>query len=330
MANSMRTKDSAQVTLNNILKRVAPRSLFADRLITGDDGWARDTYAFLERCYGNLAASDRQAWARRMTGDQPQIEATIRELVAHELLLRLGCQPQYEPEVEGRIPDLKFYVGQQEFVADVAVVHTPDRPAGPKDRPSRRQDRTYRRIGNAVEMVDMGERAKQIADKIEEKAGKYSALKTPLVVFVFRGDHYMWGVPNVLEAVLGYPLASPKIERVAIPHLIHTLDYTPGLFWPDDFGVGRFPNLSAVVGCDWFDTLRIEDGGKRLYCLIIHHWAARVPLAMTAFREFSQVVWTQQGPDTWEWQFTVEGNIVARLPPTGGIEFRPYSSDNPW
>lgn len=310
------------MTLEALLTRVRADSQLATWLTSQKGPEADRALGCLTSYYRNLAPQAQREWAKRLKGQKEQIDGTIYELVIHELLLQLGVKPRYSPKINGKTPDFTFEVADRLFAADVVVVRTPDRQVG--------ESRTYQHVGDITLMVDRGERAKKFADVIETKAGKYSQLHIPLVVFVFRGDHYMTGVFNILQAVLGYSTWDFEVQKRNDPESDSIASYEQGLFYPNDSGEGRFPTLSAVVACDWFDTSNMKNPGKRLWCVVVHNWAAEKSLPVDTFEPFCQFSRTAKGPDAWQWTPSTKDNIVAKLPAGGEIEFHAYSSDTPW
>ena len=48
------------------------------------------------------------------------------------------------------------------------------------------------------------------------------------------------------------------------------------------------PNLSAVVACQWFDTLHRGNPGRRLHCVVLHHYSPHVLLPPGTFSRFQR------------------------------------------
>src|SRR5690349_3148782 len=96
----------------------------------------------------------------------------------------------------------------------------------------------------------------------------------PLVLFVFLGDHISLNTEDVERALFGMTAYETSLEPW-FPTSVHR-DRVPvgGLLLPQEDGSQPYTNVSAVVACDWFDTWNREDRGKRLYCVVFHHWAA--------------------------------------------------------
>jgi len=304
----------------NALRKAAKKSSWV-KWLTGDSG-AQETRDFLKMSYSNLTPNEQSKWAQRAsTGDANQIMATIHELVALELLRRLQLVPKYEPSVNGLKPDISFNCSGQEFLADVYLTHSPKK--------------TVKRIDDwAWESQDEGDRAWKIEEELTKKAMKYDKCGLPLVLFIFLGDYYGLHLWHVEEALFGRYWAEFKFTKGDLlastkDHRLHPHGY--GLFLRKILGLCHPRNLSAVVACEWFDTLNRKDPGKRLNCLVIHHWDDDIcELPITAFGDFPQIVWSHKGPDIWEWRYTTKDTLVAKLPSTGGLEFGIYTADDPW
>jgi hypothetical protein len=151
------------------------------------------------------------------------------------------------------------------------------------------------------------------------------------VLVVFVGDHYGITIDNIAEAVFGQHHAEIQLQADAVVAWMEQgHPYYPGLFFREFIGLPALANLSAVIACEWFDTLNRNNPGKRFNCTVHHHWGAEHELPAGAFSDFRQVIWDRRGPDVWEWEYSTEEPRAARLPPQGGIEFGIYSADNPW
>jgi len=318
----------------SVLKEGATKSAWVAWLNT--DGRAqKTTRKFLKTCYCNLTPDEQSKWAQRVSaGDEKQTMATIHELVAFGLLQRLQLAPQYEPSVDGLTPDISFDCSGQQFLADVFVTYNPERTV-------RREKHAITKVaGGDVQVVgehevvytiDKGERAWKIEQDLTRKADRYANTGLPLIIFVFLGDLYGLRMGNVAEAVFGYYCTGLRFTREdVLAPAQHGRPYPPGLFLRKISGLPHPRGLSAVVACDWFDTLNRDDPGKRLDCRVFHYWDATCGLPISAFGDFPQVVWAQKGPDTWEWGYTTTDIPVAKFPSTGGIAFHTYTADEPW
>jgi hypothetical protein len=56
-------------------------------------------------------------------GDASQIEVTIHEPVAHDLLEN-SLRPVFEPLLEGKTPDLSFETAGMKCIADIVICHS--------------------------------------------------------------------------------------------------------------------------------------------------------------------------------------------------------------
>jgi hypothetical protein len=305
--------------LDQTLKRAASKSPWVSWLITDGDA-ARSTRDFLNVCFANIPATKHSGILKKLSGAESQIEATVHELVAHELLRRLGLSPEFEPSLDGLTPDLVFKAGGELFLADVYLTHSPSK--------------TFEDFGDGTGAArDTSKpdesRAHKIADNLAEKAGKYKPLCRPLVSFVFLGDHRSLSESDVERSLFGMTAYEASLEG-RFPESV-SRDRVPvgGLLFPDETGGYPYSNLSAVISCDWFDTLNQQDRGKRLHCFVLHNWAGQ-QLPTDAFRFFPQIIWTQIEPNVWKPEQTTAANIVAKFISDDGIEWREYTPNSTW
>ena len=280
---------------------------------------AQDTREFLSACFEHLPA-EKQGPLRNVLkkGNAKKVEATLHELVVHELLRRFDRQPEFEPNLDGLTPDLRFCVSGTIFIADVFVVHSPSK--------------TVKDLGSGVgESWDTSKpsesRAKKISDITERKAGKYH--DAPLILFGFQGDHYSFDTWDFEAALYGRTVGElgpsdclPDVGPAVVP--------LGGALLPLDDRSARYRDLAALVACDWFDTLNRSDRGRRLYCSVLHHWDPRAALPESAFSPFSQVVWEKTGARSWHPRRIGEGNMLMKFNADGTMRFDVYSSDAPW
>jgi hypothetical protein len=232
----------------------------------------------------------------------------------------LELSPEFEPSIAGLTPDLSFELQGRRFLGDVYLTHSPLK--------------TVRDFcdgtGEAWDTSKPDEsRANKIANVLAKKAGTYKPLALPFVVFVFLGDHRILGASDVERALFGMTAYEVNLEE-RFPNSV-SRDRMPvgGLLLPDEDGNYRHHNLSAVISCDWFDTLNRQDRGKRLHCLVLHNWNGEA-LPVEAFRLFPQIIWNQSEPDVWKPEQTINGNIVAKFTLDGGIECREYTPETAW
>ena len=310
----------AMTFVDSLLNRTT-RSIWITWLIQSTDKAAIETLAFLSKCYSEVPHDRRSRLSKRLeAGDQQEVDAAITELVIHELLKRLELQPEWSPAIEGLTPDLKFQVAGQEFIADVVRVKSP----------SKTVDKRSNIILSEDKPTEPSEsRAKKIADRIAEKATKYSKLKLPFVAFVFRGDHYLSDVAKVEVALYGMTLDEIMLEAGFPTSLDHGHPY-PGILLPRDGQETPHRNLAAVVYCDWFDTLNRADEGKRLHCIVLHNWAASTALPIEAFDSFGQITWLKTDIGHWTPRIIGDRGIVSKFIDGNSMEMRIYSAATPW
>lgn len=268
---------------------------------------AIETLAFLSTCYTNIPQTKKTKLAKRLQkGDQQEVDAILRELVAHELLRRLGLQPTWSPSIDGLNPDLAFHANGRKFIADVLIVKSPMKTL-------------IRKHENFIEFWDNpstpGEsRANKIAEKIGEKSSKYSKLEFPLVLLIFLGDNFLLDVEKVEAALFGKTIEDIEKDK----------RYPNGESY-DPF----YPNLAAVIACKWFDTNNLADEGRRLRCVVLHNWATEIPLPTDAFSKFGQVIWKANN-EMKQPQYFGDKNMVAKFQDENILNIKPYSSSAPW
>lgn len=199
-------------------------------------------------------------------------------------------------------PDIAVDIANQRFVVDVFVTHSPSS--------------TVMCHGDGTsEAHDKGERAKKIFDTITEKSNKYAKTQLPLVLFVYLGDCHILSENDVEKALFGLTIGEiAPGERFQDSFSAREFG---GVFSnPDDGGAPRHRNLSAVVVCDWFDTENSSNPGKRLRCLVLHHYRPDVPLPSGVFAPFQDVIWQRKSPTHWDPRIIGQDNVVASLPRT--------------
>lgn len=306
--------------LDIALSKAVSKSKWVSWLVNDNEDVARSTLDFLNTCFANIPLSKHPQILNKLCGDKSQVEATIHELVAHELLRRLALSPEFEPSIAGLTPDLSFEIEGKRFLADVYLTHSPSK--------------TLRDFGDGTrEAWDTSKpdqsKAHKITNELAIKAGKYKNLAFPLVIFVFLGDHRILSAGDVERALFGITAYEVNLEE-RFPKSV-SRDRVPvgGLLLPDEEGKYRHRNLSAVVSCDWFDTLNRQDQGKRLHCLVLHNWAGE-PLPIEAFRLFPQIIWNRSEPEVWKLEQTINANTVAKFTVDGEIECREYTPNTAW
>ena len=145
-------------------------------------------------------------------------------------------------------PDFKVSAGRTEFLLDVFLTYNPTRTI-------------FCQTEYSLGTVDRGDRAKKIADRISEKSNKYKSTNMPLLLLVFLGDHTLKS-SNIEQAAYGASLGDGNLNE-DFPRKLSKLQPPGGVMLPDECASPQHPNLSAVVACDWFDTLNRQRLGKR-------------------------------------------------------------------
>ena len=306
--------------LDIALNKAATKSEWVSWLLNNNEAAARSTLEFLNSCFANIRGSKHRGIVKKLGGDRNEIEATLHELVAYELLRRLNLSPEFEPSIAGLKPDLSFEIEGKRFFGDVYLTHSPSKTI--RDF----SDGT----GEAWDTSKPDEsRANKIASELAKKAGRYKLLDLPLVVFVFLGDHRILSERDVERALFGMTAYEVSLEERFPKSVSRDRVLVGGLLLPDEDGLHRHQNLSAVVSCDWFYTLNRQDPGKRLHCLVLHNWNGEA-LPIEAFRPFPQIIWNQSESDVWMPEQTITANTVAKFTIDGQIECREYTPDTAW
>lgn len=295
----------------DILKEVSAKSTWVAWLTSNTGQAAEETRQFIDTCFRNIHPNKQRKLLQRLkNADTFSIEASIYELVAHELLIRLGLSPIFNPNINGFTPDISVEIQSVKFIADVFVTHNP-----------------LKTMKSEFLMIDAGEKAEKIANYTKEKAAKYKKLNLPLVIFVFLGDHRV-DMVNIEQALFGITIHEIGLTRQTI-HEIDESNRINSVFFSAQTLRPKYPNISAVVACDWFDSLNRSRPGKRLHCTVFHHWNPVTPLPITTFAEFPQIIWTKEDSDNWRSETIGTANAIKFIS-DGDIEFGIYSANNPW
>jgi len=309
------------------LSKAAAQSTWVYWLVNNDGDAAHSTREFLQTCFVNLPVAKHARLLKTLATEKAaeNIDACIHELVAHELLRRLGLSPEFHPVItkSTKTPDLRFEAGGKPFLADVYLTHSPAKTF--KKYPG--EIGTYAAWDTAKPEES---RAQKIKNELAKKSAKYKVLGLPLVLFVFLGDHISLNTEDVERALFGMTAYETSLEP-RFPKSVHR-DRVPvgGLLLPQEDGSQPYTNLSAVVLCDWFDTLNREDRGKRLHCVVLHHWAAEDTLPQEAFQCFPQIIWYQTTRGIWKPEQTRNANVAPSFTLVTGIECREYTPNTAW
>lgn len=328
--------------MSKLLKALQENQNLEDRarwLRDNPGGPAREELAFFELCFSNIPLHKRRSFCRRLsTADKNNADAALYELVAHELFRRLHLKPEFGPKLAGAspgsvlTPDMTVVVGRQSYVVDVFLSNNPvctiKTPAFLA--PDVRSRVTY--------TVDRGDRAKKIRETLLGKHHKYSKTERPMILVVFLGDHWI-AVHDVQTALYGAPLHDGWLEDkfpqgicsfrrdIAMTH-----DNPPpgGAMLPDESGDPGCRKLSAVIACDWFDTLNRDRPGRRLHCQVLRHWSPEVPMETGQFGEFEEVTWIADSSGHFKCSIGGLPGTAAAFQGPEELEFRKYDGRDPW
>lgn len=294
----------------------------------------REIREFLERCFARIPANKGKQLIQRIKSDgEENVDAALYELVAHELFWRLHLKPEFQPNCFTPLtPDMAVQIGNQQFIVNVFVTHNPARTVAPFP---------VKGLGNQIKFVytvDRGDRAKKIRDTVLDKYHKYLPTGKPMILVVFLGDHWVQ-MHDVQDALYGAPIGDEWL-RDNFPHTItdfrqelaskHMKTPPGGAMLPDENGQPGCPRLSAVLACDWFDTLSRICPGKRLHCLVLHHWNPDFKIPPGRFGRFGEVTWSSKMSGCYDLQSTASNRTVARFDGADDLEFRDYDTSNPW
>jgi hypothetical protein len=106
---------------------------------------------------------------------------------------------------------------------------------------------------------------------LEEKADRYAELDLPIVPIVFLGDSYAFDFGDIETACFGITLEEVALEAAFPQSLPKYRVPVGGLLLPREDLPAPYENISAVIACDWFDTLNRHNPGKRLAARVLHH-----------------------------------------------------------
>lgn len=310
-------KIMATVSLTAILKKNS--GLLSDWVkwvIVDQDAYAISTREFLDYTFFRLPTNKQDKLAKLIAGfaEPRQIDDLIYELVAYQILLQFELDPVFNPNEARKSPDLLMSVNDQEFVVDVFVTNSPSR--------------TIHGAFSKDTDVPGESRGHKIAERVKSKVGKYSSIGKPIILIVFLGDHKILRVGSAEQALYGVQISEFNEE-----------DVYPESFWFDR-RLGRcllspdmrpdYQLFSALIVCEWFDTLNRAEPGKRLNCVILHHFAPTKPLPPDTFSPFQEIRWVKVGDNAWKPIVSGARNIVAKLGKDRKFEYHDYSANNPW
>lgn len=277
------------------------------------DGTGTQTMAFLERSLSRVPPTkQKRVIARIQAGDQSETDSVLHELMIHEVCYLLNLHPTFQPAIDDLTPDLELRAAGVAFIADVFITN---RPVS-----------TLRQFGGLDGYVDGGEACKKVADAIASKATKYRASGMPLLVFVILGGHDV-DHGDLQAALYGSTIGEVLVDG-AVNERAHDRGGRHGILCPPGPGA-KHDNLSAVIGCDWFDTLNRDDPGRRLHSLVFHHWRPRIPLEPGSFTPFGEIRW-RHDISGYVPSISHDTDVVIKTDAVPRVEHGRYTADDPW
>lgn len=298
---------------------------------------ARGTRELLEMCLGNLAIG-KQSEVRDSAecGSADNVDALLYELLCHELLRRLGFSPEFKPKLSGSLtPDMKARVASQDYIVEVFDTSNPDNKTNVlRQTPTRQTTGCVRQFTK-----DQGDRAKKIRDKIREKHNKYAKTEKPLLVVVFLKDG--WMQESDVETAFYGACRDDSWLKDCFPRSVMnfkgkmaqsntSLAPPDGATLTDDIDVPGCPRVSAVLPCNWFDTLNRDHPGMRLHGMVLHHWNPDVPLPTGMFADFPEMVWRRDKSGCSTYALRGSERMAAKFAGANELEFHDYDPANPW
>jgi hypothetical protein len=284
-------------------------------LVTSTTSPAAEARAFLDRALSHLPTATHNRVAKRLQrGDAAGIDAVLHELVAFETCRTLHLSPTFEPDAGGQRPDLSIQINGTTVWCDVFVTYRPTS--------------TLRTFQDLQGYEDAGQAAKKIGDAVSTKATKYAKLNAPLIVFVMFG-RYNVGLQDLETALYGSTVDEVSVDGVSTSEC-HEDWHKHGILCPPSASA-PYPSLSAVVSCDWFDTLSRSAQGRRLHCVVYHHWRSQFPLSPGAFGPFCDLWWQwDESRQRFIPRLSGDSSIVMSTASDDPPRFAPYSTEAPW
>ncbi len=301
-------------------------ALRKNRNLTGLGAWlanrrgsaSQETGDFLECCLSKIEDGKAREVCKTLEHDTAEnVDAVLHELVAHELFTRLEFTPTFKPKLpnKGLTPDMDVTINGQKYIVDVFLTHNAVKTEKGE-------------VGGYSSTVDAGENTKKIYDVIKSKY-KYDAIGKPIILVVFLGDHNV-ELLDVSRALYGagledewlkdkFPFGIADFQREIGSKSNQELP--GGAILPNEEGVPRCANLSAVLACDWFDSLDKGRPGKQLYCAVLHHWKPNVPITEGQFRKFQEVVWVESPPNSCQYKVVDHSGAACRFSGCDQLQF---------
>ena len=285
---------------------------WAKWMATSADRAAKDALQFFCHAFGYLEPRAQTKVLRRLrSADGSNVDGLLHELLMFDVCRRFGLCPEFEPQSGAKTPDLRLSIGDRIYFADVFVTSRPV-----KTRITFQGSEGYK---------DSGEAAKKMADALALKAARYAKLSAPVLVFVVLGGHDVGHLD--LEIAL-YGSAIGEIAAAGgLKVRCHKDWHTHGVFCPPG-PEARHRNVSAVVSCDWFASLART--GRRLHCVVYHHWNPDVVLPLGSFGRFPDVHFDQNSKGHFVPSVTGIPNLVMSTSPGNETKWAPYSANRPW
>jgi hypothetical protein len=264
--------------MEGLTEVLASRELsdWARWVTTSTELGARETLLFLERAFDHLPNKSQQRIGKRRKADSGNVDALLHELLLYEVCYEFRFDPEFEPEMARQTPDFALKIAGQTYIADVFLTNRPKN--------------TLIESGGFSGYRDRGEAAKKIADMVSEKAAKYRRLQ-PLILFVVFAGHDIRA--NDLETAIYGATLHELLCTGGLTKDCHEDWHRHGVFCPPG-PKARHREVSAIVGCDWFDTLARGNPGRRLHCVVYHHWQPCVALSLESFGRFPDVHWRNE------------------------------------
>ena len=300
-----------------------------DYFLRRETGITPSTMEILEVSVEGLEEPERRKFFSSLgdNSDAQKICDKLYEVFVYFYIKKIGWSVEYEPDVGGKTPDLRFVVDGKKFVADVFVVNSPAKTV------TTYEDNFLGRKVTLTESIDTDDpscsRSEKIGRVISKKSRKYADTGIPLVLFSFIGDRYSFDLHTFEQAMYGVQIAEFEAEDSFPNGLVFDRRRGRALLSPENEPLHK--NLSALVGVEIFDTLNKSDPGKRFQCRILHHFSPDVRFPLGALGSFSEVTWEIYGPAVqWRPIISGEGALVGRVNQDFGFDFGNYSVQEPF
>ena len=298
---------------------------------------ARETRELFEICLRNLADDKKGAVCRKAGRDTAEnVDSLLHELLCHELLRRLDLSPEFKPKLSGGLtPDMRARIADQDYIVEVFETSNPDNKTNVSHQMPTCQTSGYIRQFTK----DQGDRAKKIRDEIRKKHNKYAKTGRPLLVVVSLKDGWMQE-GDVETAFYGACRREVWLQdcfpkrflncRGAMAQSNTSVAPPDGAALTDDVDLPGCPKVSAVLACNWFDTLNRESPGMRLHGIVLHHWKPEVCLPVGKFGQFPEMVWRLDDSGCHKFHLRGSERMAAKFAGANELEFHDYDPTGPW